>query len=406
MMDSHRIKNFKITKFRNVISILLFFALGGYLISFPSIAIATMTPCSNNYFSDVSGPIPINGVGSPNVVNNLKFSDNLNFVIKGPQSVGKNISLALFMDMGWEVESQSQSVSVTQEMLENNSNVNLTVPALKDKGNAQKQYNLDLMVDGNSVCRIASFKFPPLIHKCSIKVSQSRNGKTCFLNSNNSCLMQGISTTFDVTVSNNHSSDLYTKGLRFYSNKSPINSPHVFQTGDHEVLIEGEDRNFDDATCTIKLNIRENCPQSSCDELPPDDSSPGSTYQPFKLCTQIRDATQRAKCETCTGVAPDSTGNPQGVWTAIGCISTKPENMMAHFIRLGVGMGGGISLLMVLIGGFLLTTSQGNPKQQDQAKEMVTSAVIGLLFVLFSVVLLQFIGVTILQIPGFGTVIK
>ena len=65
-------------------------------------------------------------------------------------------------------------------------------------------------------------------------------------------------------------------------------------------------------------------------------------------------------------------------------------------------MGGGVALIMTLAGGFILSTSQGDPQKANQAKEMITNSVIGLLFVIFSVIILQFIGVTILQIPGFG----
>lgn len=106
------------------------------------------------------------------------------------------------------------------------------------------------------------------------------------------------------------------------------------------------------------------------------------------------------QCVSC--VAGREGPGSEGVWTAIGCIPAEPSSIIKAVVTIGVGIGGGVALIMTLIGGFLLTTSQGNPKQQETAKEMITSAVIGLLFVLFSVVILQFIGVTILQIPGFG----
>ena len=37
-----------------------------------------------------------------------------------------------------------------------------------------------------------------------------------------------------------------------------------------------------------------------------------------------------------------------------------------------------------------------------EAKEMITSAIVGSLFIIFSITILQFIGVSILHIPGFG----
>jgi hypothetical protein len=56
---------------------------------------------------------------------------------------------------------------------------------------------------------------------------------------------------------------------------------------------------------------------------------------------------------------------------------------------------------MVLAAGFKLTTSKGDPKATQEAQEMITNAVGGLLFIVFSVVLIRTIGKNLLQIPGF-----
>ena len=47
-------------------------------------------------------------------------------------------------------------------------------------------------------------------------------------------------------------------------------------------------------------------------------------------------------------------------------------------------------------------TSQGNPEAVKAATEQLTSAIIGLLFIILSFVILEIIGVDILKIPGFG----
>lgn len=91
-----------------------------------------------------------------------------------------------------------------------------------------------------------------------------------------------------------------------------------------------------------------------------------------------------------------------GIWTAIGCIPRDPETIVSVFLLFGLGMGGGVALLMILGAGFLLTVSQGDPKQIDTAKQWLTSAIAGLLFIIFSVTILQFIGYNVFQIPGFG----
>ena len=67
-----------------------------------------------------------------------------------------------------------------------------------------------------------------------------------------------------------------------------------------------------------------------------------------------------------------------------------------------IGIGGGVAFLMMLLGAFQMMTSAGNPETLNAGKERLTSAVIGLLMVIFAVLLLQIIGWGILKIPGFG----
>ncbi|MBP7768830.1 hypothetical protein KA082_03290 [Candidatus Woesebacteria bacterium] len=123
-------------------------------------------------------------------------------------------------------------------------------------------------------------------------------------------------------------------------------------------------------------------------------SNPDTKYQ-FNLCKQISNQALQGKCLQCE--------TKQGIWTAVGCIESKPQNIVKRVIEVGLGLGGGVCLLMTLIGGFYLTISQGDTAQVNEAKAMITSAIYGLLFIIFSVFILQFIGVTILHIPGFGT---
>ncbi|HCR93058.1 MAG TPA: hypothetical protein DIU47_03835 [Candidatus Pacebacteria bacterium] len=113
----------------------------------------------------------------------------------------------------------------------------------------------------------------------------------------------------------------------------------------------------------------------------------------FKLCARVSDDTARIQCENCS--------NKDGVWTAIGCIPTDSNGILTAFVRLALSMGGGIVLLKTLAAAFQLTTSKGDPKATEEAKNKITAAVSGLLFIIFSMVLLKTIGITVLQIPGF-----
>lgn len=124
---------------------------------------------------------------------------------------------------------------------------------------------------------------------------------------------------------------------------------------------------------------------------------------PFILCNQAAAADQEA-CRNCVGNGGDlSDPSNQGYWTAFGCVKTTKEGIVTSLIRIGIGISGGFVLLSILYGAFLLTTSSGDPKRVQEGQEMITSAIMGLLFVIFSVIILRFIGVSILQIPGFGT---
>lgn len=127
-----------------------------------------------------------------------------------------------------------------------------------------------------------------------------------------------------------------------------------------------------------------------------------ATAKPFQVCEQIPESNVKARsgCESCL--------NNDGLWTAIGCFNyttealTTREGIIGKIMQIGLSLAGGVALLMILVAAFTYATSQGEPKRTGEAKEMMTSAIIGLIFIIFSVTILQFIGVNILQIPGFG----
>lgn len=144
----------------------------------------------------------------------------------------------------------------------------------------------------------------------------------------------------------------------------------------------------------------------STDPADPDnEGEEGGAESVFELCKQAgkEGSANWTACDTCF--------KNNGVWTAVGCIPFSDGSgdatagvtaMLRAFVTIGLGIAGGVTVLMVLAGSFLLSTSQGDPKRVEEGRSLVTSAVIGLLFIIFSVSILRFIGVDILQIPGFG----
>ena len=148
------------------------------------------------------------------------------------------------------------------------------------------------------------------------------------------------------------------------------------------------------------------------------------------LCGRCVDATDKAKeppdwkqCRSCLYQHPTKPANdpsatnpldPEFVnyrpvqnktWTPIGCIGfdiCQPGGFVQTVLRFIVGIAGGLAFLGFVWGGFQLTTSSGDPARVASGKGMVLSSIGALLLIIFSVFLLQFIGVEILNLPGFG----
>jgi hypothetical protein len=90
-----------------------------------------------------------------------------------------------------------------------------------------------------------------------------------------------------------------------------------------------------------------------------------------------------------------------GSWTALGCIpSGSPEEFIKWLFPFVLGIAGGIATILMLIGGFLILTSTGDPKRVENGRNMLTSALMGLVLIVFSLFLLRVIGVDLLEIPG------
>lgn len=92
------------------------------------------------------------------------------------------------------------------------------------------------------------------------------------------------------------------------------------------------------------------------------------------------------------------------ITTALGCVPVGSSHNFSDFVgwllKRVIGIAGGIAFLLMVFGGFKILTSAGDPKGIQAGSEMISSALIGLLFIIFSVFLLELIGVKILGIPG------
>lgn len=99
-----------------------------------------------------------------------------------------------------------------------------------------------------------------------------------------------------------------------------------------------------------------------------------------------------------------------GRWyTMIGCISTDiggfssqgaSTNIVQRLLNIVFSLSGGIALLSLIYGVFQIMTSSQSTEKLQSGKQIVTGSIVGLIFVLCSVLLVQFLASGVLKIPG------
>jgi hypothetical protein len=104
----------------------------------------------------------------------------------------------------------------------------------------------------------------------------------------------------------------------------------------------------------------------------------------------------------CAQDALDATQGCTKLDTGFGVpIATDQTGFIRDVFGIILSISGGIALLLIILSGYRLMTSGGQAEKVKGSREQLVSAIIGLLFIIFSLVILQIIGVDILKIPGF-----
>lgn len=281
-------------------------------------------------------------------------------------------------------------------------------------------------------CKLATYSVNSEVHCDHVYIYQVRNNKTCYggPESSNSCiessrpivveskLSYSGNSPFSGTVIHEIQSTNCTgcgDDVFSYSDTADENgistTEHSLEVDDYKVLVR-EDRlgigGRNRILCEYNFSVtRVSCnvggEEVSCNEDAPKSGGLLMQYGSYSLCDQIPDSQpdQREKCLSCIGSSISGEGD-EGVWTALGCIKKEPTTIIRQLINIGLGMAGGFTLLTFLAAGFSYTTAQGDVKKVTEAREQITAALVGLLFIIFSVTILQFVGTTVLKIPGFG----
>lgn len=70
------------------------------------------------------------------------------------------------------------------------------------------------------------------------------------------------------------------------------------------------------------------------------------------------------------------------------------------FIPWAIGLGAGLCVLMIIVGGFQIMLSGGDPGKQGAGKDRILSALIGLLILVFSATILNFLNADFFRLGG------
>jgi len=89
-----------------------------------------------------------------------------------------------------------------------------------------------------------------------------------------------------------------------------------------------------------------------------------------------------------------------GYYSALGCVQFNSFSSFVSttILRVSISLGGIALIFLIIYAVFLIQTSAGDPKKIENAKSIITSAIIGLLFIIFSVFILKFFGMDVLGI--------
>jgi len=147
-----------------------------------------------------------------------------------------------------------------------------------------------------------------------------------------------------------------------------------------------------------------------CGYCPP--SSPPSSWSACQKCLYPSINPDPAvgdslKIDPTSGLAPTPYFGQQ--YTFLGCLSTgagsltKNSGVLQIILKTIFSIIGGIAFLYLLYGAFILATSQNDPEKLNYGKRLIYGAIIGLIFSLTSVLLINFMASQILKIPGFSS---
>ncbi len=101
---------------------------------------------------------------------------------------------------------------------------------------------------------------------------------------------------------------------------------------------------------------------------------------------------------------------PGKQYTFLGCLGSGSSfteegaagGVVQSILNIIFSIAGGIAFLYFLYGSFIIATSHSDPERLNYGKRVVTGAIIGLVFTIGSIFIVNFIAGGVLKLPGFG----
>ncbi|MDP1743809.1 MAG: pilin [Candidatus Amesbacteria bacterium] len=91
------------------------------------------------------------------------------------------------------------------------------------------------------------------------------------------------------------------------------------------------------------------------------------------------------------------------VWTSLGCIkAADPYAFVGQIITWAVVLGAGLATAIIGFQGLQIVMSGDDPKKVKASQEAITAAISGLLLIVFSIMLMNILGIKVLNITNLG----
>jgi hypothetical protein len=116
----------------------------------------------------------------------------------------------------------------------------------------------------------------------------------------------------------------------------------------------------------------------------------------LKMCKHYLESTDNKDVET-ERLACVKCAQSTGYWSSFGCIPLELGDLISKLIlNVGIGFGGFVAVMCVTLNAIRLQLSRGDSNKIQSVRENMTSCILGLILILFSVFILRMVDVTIL----------